>query len=399
MNLKNVSVFNFTTQAPNNGTLDVFIDGAIVDAETEQIFKSYFGDTTSVSYKTFRQTIQDNNPSTLNLFTNCPGGHVGDALAMHDFLVEIQNKGTVVNVFNVGMTASAGTYFQLAVPVKNRFASANSFGLIHNVSGYCYGSLRDMQSYVASAEKMNKAIIDLYVTNTNLSQKKVTDMMDAETLLTAQEMLDYGFVGNINQKSNLKNTLDIAQLGFKNSAILNAYNSFTTPNLNTMENNKTVAEAITNGFNGLLEKLGLTNKANDENVKNAFEAFSTSITNALQTAAPSNEATEKVVNDAVALGFKNIAENESFKTALANAVTEQTKTLATTESVKNAIAEANKNQITKTDLQTAMDNLTNDISAKLGGKSGVKNDAGEGNEPVKRTTPANKYTGKQLWTA
>ncbi len=85
-------VFNFSVGKPDNGVLDVHIDGAIVDAETEQLYKDYLGDETSVSYKSFRDGVNKAAPTTLNVYLNSPGGLVTDALAIHDYLQDLQKR-------------------------------------------------------------------------------------------------------------------------------------------------------------------------------------------------------------------------------------------------------------------------------------------------------------------
>lgn len=385
-------VFNFTTQNTSNDTLDVFIDGVIVDAETENILKNYFGDETSISYKSFRNTVEQAKPKVMNVFVNCLGGHVGDGLAMHDYIQDLQSKGTVVNVTVRGWSASAGTYFQMAVPVANRFATQNSFGLIHNVSGGIYGSLREVQSYVNMMEKMNKNIVNLYVNNTKLSHQKVTDMMDAETVLSAEEMLNYGFVGNIINAAPVKNIVDASHFAFKNQAVMNAHkilNNFQTPI--QMENK--VLDAIKNGFDALLEKLNLKDKANDENVKNAFTEFSTAISNAVKEGGVSDETLKTTVSNAVAEAMKNLADNEVFKNATKNFVTtEQIANMATKEDIKDVVT----NQTLGDKLTEIKNEIVDAVGDKLG-NGGNKNEKKEENKEEVRKVPKNKYAGVNLW--
>lgn len=364
-------VFNYTVgNKSSDNSLDVYIDGAIVDAETEQLLKDFFGDTTSVSYKTFRNQINEAAPSVLNIFCTGPGGDIGDALAMHDYLIDLQNKGTTVNTTNRGMVASALTYFQMAVPIDNRFASANSFIVIHNVQGGVQGDLRTMESYVSNATKLNKNIIDMYVNGSNLSVQKVMDMMDAETLLTPEQMVNYGFIlpKNITSSAPVKNTVDISKYAFKNNAVLNAYNNLIhKPNTSEMEVNK-ITEAITNGFNGLMEKLGISNKKEDAEVQAAFTNFSESIVNSIKESVPTAETITNQVNEAVTAALAGIDGNEGFKNAIAAAIANT----ATKEEVTNAVTEGLKNTVVKTDLENTKTDILNAVADKIGGKSTEK---------------------------
>ena len=49
--MKKLPFFNYKISNQGNEHLDVYIDGVIVDAETQEIYKEWFGDNTSVSFK------------------------------------------------------------------------------------------------------------------------------------------------------------------------------------------------------------------------------------------------------------------------------------------------------------------------------------------------------------
>ena len=336
-----LSVFNYTVNSPSAGTLDVHIDGAIVDAETEQMYRDYLGDDTSVSYKSFRNSVNAASPSTLNIYLNSPGGLVTDALAIHDYLQALQRTGTTVNVYWRGIVASAATHIGVAVPAANRFASKNSFGLIHNVSGGAWGDLRAMQNYVKILEKFNASIVNLYTAQTNLSEKKIIDMMDAETLLTADELLQYGFVGSIDGEDVATNQTPVDRWNFRNKAILNVYNATPKPSQNPtptiMEFSK-ITDAINTGFATLADKLGITNKT--EGAKDALAGFADSIVNAMKESIPTDESVQKMVDatvsNSMAKAFEKLPEN------LTTAIQDAIKNTATAEDLNKLSEELDK---------------------------------------------------------
>ena len=49
-----IQIFNYSLTNQANDSLDVHIDGDIVDAPTQEIYKNFYGDETSVSFKSFR---------------------------------------------------------------------------------------------------------------------------------------------------------------------------------------------------------------------------------------------------------------------------------------------------------------------------------------------------------
>ena len=137
--MKPISVYNYSVRNAANGTLDVNIDGAVVDAESQQIMKDWFGDDTSVSFKSIRSQIEASGAKSVNVHINSPGGVVTDAMAIHDYLVELGSKGIVVNTYVKGMAASAATY--IAMASDNSHISENSWFMIHNVSGGVFGTV------------------------------------------------------------------------------------------------------------------------------------------------------------------------------------------------------------------------------------------------------------------
>lgn len=369
-----LSVFNFSIKNQNNDSVDIYVDGFIVDSPTLEVYQKYWGDETSVSYKSFRDSIPE-GVKTVNLYVNSGGGHVGDAMAITDYLTELEGKGVTVNREGRGIVASAATYLVMG---NNSKLSENCLFMIHEVSGYAYGDVTSMENQVKAMRKFNDMIINFYANETGLSATVIGNMMKAETWLTADEAVSKNFVKAKSNKVTLTNSIKAEQWPFTNTAMLNVYNSFIS-NTNSQEMDTTkITDAITAGFNSLLETLGIKDKANDENVKNAFSGFSKNITDALASmtapAVPDTETVQNLVNTAVAEGMKNLAENEAFK---------------------NAITEATKNTITKSDLTEAIKNLTDSLADKIGNKTNKEKEA-DGTEVIKNRKK-NRFSNQEFW--
>lgn len=379
-------VFNFTIKNKADNAVDIFIDGDIVDASTQQVYEEWFGDTTSTSYKSFRQAIDNSGADTFNVFINSGGGSITEAMAIHDLLIDLQAKGKTVNTLGRGIVASAATYILMAG--KKPTMSANSWLMIHNASGFAYGDVNEIENYAVTIRKFNDQVNTFYVQATGLSKTVIANMMDSETWMTADEAVSNNFVKEKTSDVSFSNSINPDQWLFKNKAVLNSYNSF-TKNSNTSNMDLTkITEAISNGFNTLTEKLGLKDKAADENVKNAFTDFSTSITNALsEIKSPDEESIKTLVSNAVAEGLKNIGENESLKTAVANSMKELP------ENFTEAIKKATENAVTKKDFEAGMKELTEAVTDKLGGKSSGKDDDVNNKNEKKKTGAKNRFAG------
>lgn len=312
---KPVHIFNYAIKNKTEKSVDIFIDGDIVDASTQEFLKAYFGDTTSTSYKSFRNDIGKVDAETYNVFLNGPGGHVGDALAIFDLLTDMQNKGKVVNTIGRGIIASSLTLILLAG--KNPVMSPNSWMMIHNVSGGVFGSVKEVENYAVTMRKFNDKIVNLYVNKSNMKAEEVSTLMDAETHLTAQEAEEKGFVKVEGEEVSFTNIFTADQWPFSNSAILNSYNSFVKPVQNDNDMKKLFLD-FKNEVVGLIKSIKPQPKADG-----SFDAeqFQNSLAEALSKPFENlSSNAETAVNQAVTDGLKDLAKNEDVKKAITDAV-------------------------------------------------------------------------------
>ena len=361
-----LSVFNFSISNQSTDSVDINIDGYIVDSPTLEIYREYWGDETSVSYKSFRDSIPA-GAKTINLYVNSGGGHVGDAMAIHDFLAEKESQGVTVNREGRGIVASAATYLVMG---NNSRLSENCLFMIHEVSGFAYGDVSSMENQVKAMRKFNDTIVNFYVNKTGLSATVIGNMMKAETWMNASEAKDKNFVSATGPKVSLTNAIKPEHWQFSNMAMLNTYNSFIS-NINSTEMDmKKITDAINNGFSSLMENLGLKDKTNDDAVKNALAGFTKTITDSLgEIVAPDAEKLQEMVNTSVAEAVKNLGTNEEFKKVI------------------NALAPANG--VTKEDLKTAMETLTNALVEKMGNKTNSEKE----DNTDKRNLKKNRFSG------
>lgn len=163
------------------------------------------------------------NIKVINVYVNSTGGHIGDALAIHDYLTESESNGVTVNRRGRGIIASAGTYILMG---KNSELSENSWFMIHTVSGSCSGTVDQIENQAKAMRKFNDRIVKFYSNHTGLSQTVISDMMKNETWLTADEAKEKGFVKKVTNSDSFNNSIQNNHWPYLNTAVLNAYNSF-----------------------------------------------------------------------------------------------------------------------------------------------------------------------------
>lgn len=353
--------FNFTATNESTDVLDINIDGAIVDAETQEMYEQWYGDDTSVSYKSLRGQVANSNANTINFYINSGGGMVTDAMAIHDWIVEMRAAGKTVNTIGRGIVCSAATYILMA---GNSSMSANSWFMIHNVSGGTWGDVNDIENYAASLRQFNDATRDFYANYTGLSATVISNMMNAETWMTAQQALDKKFIKSIAGSVEFTNSISADNWQFKNMAVLQAYNSSSIKNDTDMVNK--IVEGITNALKelGLMKVDGATNVA-IQPITN--EALTAALTTAL---AGVSTDIETMVNTAVATAVtaKMEAATTNF-TNIGKTVTDGLALLATKAEVTTL---TNSLATTNDELKAAKDSFAN----KNGGEAAL--DQGKG---------------------
>lgn len=374
-----VQIFNYVVNASKNDEIDIYIDGDIVDASTQQFYKEWWGDDTTTSFKSFRDQINSTDAKVYNVYINSGGGMVTDAMAIHDLLKDVQSKGKTVNTIGRGIIASAATYILMAG--ANPTMSKNSWLMIHNVSGGVWGDVNTVESYANTLRKFNDKARDFYASATGLRKEDITKMMNAETWMTADEAKEKSFIKVIEGEASFTNAIPKDHWQFSNMAVLNAYNSAVQP-----------------------PKEIIQSKNLDE-MKEIFQKWGEKIMNAISgiTAPENNDhsALMKAIGEAVSNSFKEGADEmeASVKAIVNEAVKEATKPAEPTEEEKKAADEADKkakeeqeaaDKKAKEDadkienLQKSISNLETEIKTIKGNKSVDNNNGGERTKTIGR---------------
>ncbi len=146
-----------------------------------------------VSAYSFKQQIDELDVDTINVYINSPGGEVGEALAIYSALKRHKAK---VNTFCDGFACSAASIIFCAGDVRTMGQIAML--MIHNCMSYVgYANSAKMRKAADDNDKINQSSIEAYKAVSKLDEDEIKELMDAETWITAQEALDYGFATEI----------------------------------------------------------------------------------------------------------------------------------------------------------------------------------------------------------
>ncbi|GIP40777.1 ATP-dependent Clp protease proteolytic subunit [Paenibacillus sp. J31TS4] len=189
-----------------NHTGELYIYGEIAAYQWED------SDTTAQSFKKELDDLGD--IKTLNVYINSPGGSVFQGQAIHTILK--RHKARVV-VHIDGVAASIASVVAMAGDKVSM--PANAMMMIHNPWTIAMGNAQELRKQAESLDKIRESIIEAYLSKAgqSLSRDKLTELLDAETWLTAKECYDYGLCNEIGQAQEIAASIDMETLGrYKN---------------------------------------------------------------------------------------------------------------------------------------------------------------------------------------
>lgn len=124
----------------------------------------------------------------ITLLINSPGGSVFEGYAIYNFLM---GHTATVTVRVMGLAASIASVIAMAGNAVEM--PENAMLMIHDPTGGCVGTAEDMLSVADALEKIKAGIVSTYRKKTGLEDEKISEMMAAETWITAREAVDMGF--------------------------------------------------------------------------------------------------------------------------------------------------------------------------------------------------------------
>jgi ATP-dependent protease ClpP protease subunit len=190
-----------------------------------------YGDITSfewfasdVSSYTIKQEIDALDVDTINIYINSYGGEVAEALAIYSAL---KRYSANIHTYCDGFACSAATIIFAAGDVRTMGPLA--LLMIHNCMSYLgYANSEEMRKAAEDNDKINQSSIEAYKKISNLSEEEIKEMMDAETWLTAQECLKYGFATEIADEDEDENEIQQSAFSIIREAVITRNQSKST---------------------------------------------------------------------------------------------------------------------------------------------------------------------------
>jgi ATP-dependent Clp protease protease subunit len=151
------------------------------------------------SYNSVRTKINQANGQPINLTISSGGGSVTEGMGIADLVANYPEKTTATGI---GLVASIATVVLLAADKVKM--TENAFMMIHRPWSYTMGNADELEATAELLDKMEAKLLDIYTASVlkrrgyqNNLKEIITNMMAAETWLTAQEALEFGFIDEI----------------------------------------------------------------------------------------------------------------------------------------------------------------------------------------------------------
>ena len=130
---------------------------------------------------------KNSNAATIDIYINSNGGDVFDGVAMlnvlkrHKAYKRVHIDGFACSIASV--IAMCGN--QIIMP-------KSSMMMIHNPWTVAMGNAKELRKVADDLDKINETIKNAYRSKMKISDEKLTELMDAESYLTADECFEYG---------------------------------------------------------------------------------------------------------------------------------------------------------------------------------------------------------------
>lgn len=177
---------------PRGNVLELWLYSEIVpDGET------FFGERvrSDTSANAIREMLRDHPEcSEIRMYINSAGGSVYEGYAIYAQLKRFEGA---ITCYVDGFANSIASI--IAMAAGHIVMYANSVMTIHNMADCCFGNAAALRKCADDLDKLMEGNRQIYLARSGgkLTEDKLVALLEAETVLTAQECLDYGFCDEI----------------------------------------------------------------------------------------------------------------------------------------------------------------------------------------------------------
>lgn len=189
--------FSIKAQANDDSTAEISIHDAI--------------GAWNVNAQSFLAGLKNISAKNITLTMNSPGGSVIDGIAIYNGLRNHADKtGATITVKVLGIVASIASIIAMAGD-KIKMPK-NTFMMVHSPSAALYANANEMRDMADLLDKFESSLIQTYVARTGKTAEEIKALLDAETLMTADEAVAMGFADEVTDALVIEASFDLDNL-------------------------------------------------------------------------------------------------------------------------------------------------------------------------------------------
>ena len=137
--------------------------------------------------------------ATINLYINSNGGEVKEGVGIYN---QLKRHGATVNGVVDGNAYSVA--FLILMACDHKVMNLGTSALVHNMWTIVAGNASELRKEADALDKLmetNRQIF-LEASGGKITEEKLIELMEAETFLTPDECLEYGFIDEVNRAAD-----------------------------------------------------------------------------------------------------------------------------------------------------------------------------------------------------
>lgn len=152
------------------------------------------------------------NRTSIHVYLNSIGGEVTEGMAIYNILAADRKK---VSIEVLGIAGSIASVIALAG--YELAMDTGTYLVIHNPFTGVWGDADRLRQKAEILDKIKQQLVNIYVSRSVLTEERVKEMMDAETWVTADEAVDFGFAASVKETAKAAACLwNLEARGYKN---------------------------------------------------------------------------------------------------------------------------------------------------------------------------------------
>lgn len=140
---------------------------------------------------------ENKNLATIDIYINSNGGNVFDGIAMYNML---KRHKAYKRVYIDGFACSIASVIAM---VGNKVVMPKtSMMMIHNPWTIAMGNAEELRKIADDLDMMGDVIKNAYMSKVNIGEDKLSELMNAESFLTAEQCFEYGFCTQVGDETD-----------------------------------------------------------------------------------------------------------------------------------------------------------------------------------------------------